>query len=204
VIDLSELTLHPRILVWVIVLAIGGVFQDIAVIGQVSPGSSANMRSTETAKGKRTHAAAAEPRPPACPAAALPTLLPSPLLTGQHKATLTWNASAPSVNSENNAVGYCLYRSRTQNAAKQYVVKQISKCSDCEQVNSIALAGTGCVDDLVQDGATYYYVVIAVNAKGEPSSPSNETPAQIPPNKQSVSSPSVGSYPFCRATTGSK
>jgi hypothetical protein len=199
-----EFTLHPRILVWVIVLVIGGVFQSIAVIGQVSPGSSANTQSTETAKGKRTLSAAAEPRLPACPAAGLPTLLPSPQITGQHKLTLTWNASAPSVNSESKAVGYCLYRSRTQNAAKRYVARQISKCSDCEQVNSIALAGTGCVDELVQDGAIYYYVVTAVNAKGEPSPPSNETPAQIPPNKQSASSPSVGSYPFCRATTGSR
>jgi len=65
--------------------------------------------------------------------------------------TLSWNASAPSANSESKAVGYCLYRSKKQNAAKQ-----TPTCRDCEQINSIAIAGTECVDDLVEDGAIYY------------------------------------------------
>lgn len=197
--DFLEVRLHPRILAWVLMLIIGGAFRSIAVIGQVNPDSSANTQSTETAKGKGTLPAAAELRLPACPAAGLPTLQPSPQITGHHNVTLRWNASASSVNLESKAVGYCLYRSKKQNAAKQNAT-----CSDCQQINTIAIAGTGCVDDLVEDGATYYYVVTAINAKGRTSSSSNETPAQIVPNKGSVNSVSVGSYPLCRGTAGSK
>jgi hypothetical protein len=102
--------------------------------------------------------AAAEPRLPLCPAAGLPMLQPSPL-TGHHKVSLSWNASAPSGNSESKAVGCCLYRSQKENLAKQSFKKPNAWCSDCERINSVAIAGTGCVDDLVEDGATYYYIV---------------------------------------------
>jgi hypothetical protein len=116
-------------------------------------------------------------------------------LTGHHKVTLTWNASIPSSNVESQAVGYCLYRSKTPNAAKQN-----PRCGNCEQINSIPIAGTGCVDDLVEDGAAYYYVVTAINANRKISSSSNETPAQIPLSKQASTSGLAGSYPRCRAT----
>ena len=39
--------------------------------------------------------------------------------TGHHRVILTWNASAPSTDPTRQAVGYCLYRSGTQNLAKQ-------------------------------------------------------------------------------------
>jgi hypothetical protein len=197
--DILEVRLHSRIFVWVLVLIVVGVFQTTGAVGQVRPGSSANTRSAKTPKAKGTLPATGEPKLPPCPPADLPTLQPSPEKTGHHKVTLSWNASAPSANSENNAVGYCLYRRKKQDAAKQS-----DKCSDCEQINSTAAAGTGCVDDLVEDGATYSYVVIAVSAKGKPSSPSNEASAQIPPTKESASSVPMGSYPRCRGTTRSE
>jgi len=197
--DILEVRLHSRIFVWVLVLIVVGVFQTTGAVGQVGPGSSANTRSAKTPKGKGTLPAAAEPKLPPCPPADLPTLQPSPEKTGHHKVTLSWNASAPSANSESNAVGYCLYRRKKQDAAKQS-----DKCSDCEQINSTPVAGTACVDDLVEDGATYSYVVIAVSAKGRPSSPSNEASAQIPPTKESTSSVPMGSYPRCRGTTRSE
>jgi hypothetical protein len=194
-----EIRLYARIPICALVLIIVGVFQMVAAIGQVSHGSSVNTQSTETPKRNGTPPTASEPRLPSCPPAGLRTLQPSPQTTGHHKVTLAWDASAPSGNSDRKAVGYCLYRNKKQNAAKQNAT-----CSDCEQINSIPLADTGCIDDLVEDGATYYYVVTAINAKGKISSSSNETPAQIPPNKESAKSASVGSYPLCWGTTSSK
>lgn len=116
-------------------------------------------------------------------------------MTGHHQVTLRWNASIPSANPDSTAVGYCLYRSKKRKAAKQNPT-----CSDCEQINSIPIAGTGCVDDLVEDGAAYYYVATAINANERISSSSNETTARIPLNKPASSSGPVGSYPRCRAT----
>jgi hypothetical protein len=86
-----------------------------------------------------------------------------------------------------------LYRSKKKDAAKQNPT-----CRDCEQINSIAIAGTGCVDDLVEDGAIYYYVVTAITTQGNPSSPSNAILIQIPASKESANPVSVGSDPLCR------
>jgi hypothetical protein len=192
--DHLKVRLYPRVLIGALVLIIVGAFQTIAAVGQVSHGPSANLQSAETPKRNGTLAAAAEPALPSCPPAGLPTLPASPQTTGHHKVTLAWNASAPSSNSDTKAVGYCLYRSKKQNAAKQNAT-----CSDCEQINPIAIADTGCVDDLVEDGATYYYVVAAINAKGKISPASNEILARVPLNTERANSVSVGSYPLCRA-----
>jgi hypothetical protein len=126
-------------------------------------------------------------------------LQPGAPLTGHHRVILTWNASAPSVHPEDNTIGYCLYRSKNED-----VSKKTPTCSDCEQINPVPVAGTGCVDDLVQDGVLYYYVVTAINAKGKSSSSSNETPAPIPANKPSVASGAAGSYPLCRGAASAK
>jgi hypothetical protein len=113
--------------------------------------------------------------------------------TGHHKVILSWKASATGPDHDSQLVGYCLYRSTKQNAAKQNPT-----CSGCEQVNPIPVVGTGCVDDLVADGTTYYYVVTAINEKKKISSSSNETSAQIPLNKTADGAPG-SSYPLCRA-----
>ena len=60
------------------------------------------------------------------------------------------------------------------------------------------IAGTGCVDDLVEDGAIYYYVVTAINSQRNPSSSSNAIPIQIPASKESANPVSVRSDPLCR------
>lgn len=99
------------------------------------------------------------------------------------------------------AVGYCLYRSKKENVAKQSFTKPNAKCSDCEQINPIAFAGTGCVDHLVEDGTIYHYVVTAIDAQGNTSSSSNEAYAQIPPTKESADSVPAGFYPLCRVTS---
>lgn len=120
-------------------------------------------------------------------------LQPLASATGHHKVVLTWHASAPAARSDDTAVGYCLYRSVTKNAARQNAI-----CRNCEQINVVPIVGTGCVDDLVKDGATYYYVVTAISAKQKLSSSSNEIPVVIPASKQGVSSTSASTYPLCR------
>jgi len=160
--------------------------------------SSTNLMSREASRTNEIRLAAAEPRLPPCPAAGVPILQPSPQ-TGHHKVALSWNASSPSSDPERKAVGYCLYRSATQNAAKRRAT-----CPICEQINKKPIQGTACVDDVVKDGETYYYVVTAINARGTSSSSSNETPTQIPSTKEAAGSVPIKSYPLCRESNESQ
>jgi hypothetical protein len=132
--------------------------------------------------------------PPTCPPAGVISLQPSSPGTGDHKVFLKWNASVmPSGATDKNAVGYCLYRSATKSAAKREPT-----CSSCERVNIVPVPGTACVDDLVKDGATYFYVATAINRDSQISSSSNEVPVVIPRSPRSVRPAPAGSYPFCR------
>jgi hypothetical protein len=131
--------------------------------------------------------------PPVCPPAGITPLQPGAPETGHHKVTLTWNASAPSKDSDSAAVGYCLYRSKIRRAAKKDPI-----CKDCEQVNRVPIPSTGCVDDLVADRTQYYYVVAAINSKATLSSASNEIPVLIP-SAQSVKPSKPSPLPLCRA-----
>jgi len=131
--------------------------------------------------------------PPLCPAAGVAPLQRSAPGTGDHKVFLKWNASVASKNSLNHVFGYCLYRSTTLHAASKNPT-----CQNCEQVNTVPIAGTACVDDLVKDGATYYYVAAAITQDRQLSTSSNEITAVIPSSKQSVGHPPPGSYPSCR------
>jgi hypothetical protein len=183
--------------VCVLALIVAYGLRLIATAGRLSPG--ANLTSRKASKAEEMLLAGAEPKLPPCPSAGTPTPQPS-AQTGHHKVTLSWNESVFSPDHpERKAVGYCLYRSTKQNAAKLEPT-----CRDCEQINKIAIAGTGCVDDLVKDGETYYYVVTAISAGRRTSSSSNETPARIPPTKEPNSSVTVRSYPLCRASDGSQ
>ena len=89
----------------------------------------ANLVTRNASKDEEMLLRAAQPKPLRCPESHGATLQASPQ-TGHHKVILTWNASAPSTDPTRQAVGYCLYRSGTQNVAKQD-----AKCSLCEQIN---------------------------------------------------------------------
>jgi hypothetical protein len=119
-----------------------------------------------------------------CPSAGLPTMQASQAGGGHHKVFLTWIGSARSDDPNQNPVGYCLYRSKKQKAAKEKTT-----CEQCEQVNSIPVpvTCTSCIDGLVEDNVTYYYVVTAINENGILSSASNEAPAEIPVASQTNS-----------------
>lgn len=144
---------------------------------------------SETAQGARLAT-----RTPSCPPAGIPPLQSSAPRTGHHKVTFTWNASPISSTSGNNAVGYCLYRSRKENAAKKNPT-----CPVCEQINVVPVAGLVCVDDLVEDSTTYYYVVTAINAAGRISPASNQSTVPIPSAMQIKSVPPGSQPPSCRA-----
>lgn len=102
--------------------------------------------------------------------------------TAHHTVTLSWNAGAPSLDAPS---GYCLYKSETVIDIKN------PKCSSCEPVNPVPVAKTSCVDDIVKDGVTYYYVVRAVDRSGNPSAWSNLAAAPVPSSDQVKSSPTA-------------
>jgi hypothetical protein len=130
---------------------------------------------------------------PLCPPAGLAPLQLGAPGTGDHKVTLTWNASAASTDSDRAAFGYCLYRSKIKHVAKKDPV-----CKECEQINRIPIKSTGCIDDVVADSTRYYYVVTAVNSKGTLSAASNEIATRIPSkHRRNPAQPSP--LPLCRA-----
>jgi hypothetical protein len=134
---------------------------------------------------------------PICPPGGFSRPQPSHHGTGDHKVVLAWNASSHSPDNANDAVGYCLYRSKDRKA-----IKQRATCRDCEQVNAIPVRVTACVDDLVEDSTKYFYVVTAINGKGVISSSSNEVLAPIPAGKKTGFTPSNSPLPSaCRESS---
>ena len=165
--------------------------------------TSSRQRFTLESFGPRKAAASTPPVPVPellrCPPAGSPMLKSSAPATGHHRVVLTWNASAQSVHPTDNAAGYCLYRSKKKDVAAKNAI-----CSECEQINSVPIVGTGCVDDLVQDRTLYHYVVTAISLGGMSSASSNEIPVKIPDNKQNLASLAAPPYPLCRAPASSK
>jgi hypothetical protein len=136
-------------------------------------------------------------QPLRCPAAGIPPLQPSEPGTGDHKVFLKWNASKPSNDAASEAVGYCLYRT----TKKDSDAKKNPTCRDCEQINIFPVPGTACMDDLVKDGETYFYVAVAIAQNRDLSTTSNEIRVEIPKTKQpSRRDPPPGLYPACRVS----
>jgi hypothetical protein len=97
--------------------------------------------------------------------------LPAPQGTGQcmtginnHSVTLTWVASTTA------GVKYKVYRGATHNGPYQLLTTSASW----------QVSGTTFEDTNAQPGATYYYVVTAVDGSGNESVNSNETSATVP------------------------
>jgi hypothetical protein len=155
----------------------------------------------QSARAGREKVVATAPTPalPPCPSAPISMLQASAPGTGHHKVFLTWNASTSSGKSGVNTIGYCLYRSQQKGNAKRF-----PKCPDCEQVNLRPVMSVRCVDDLVKDHTTYYYVAIAINSGNGISSPTDEAIAQVPvAGPKNAAPPDAASYPACRAPASS-
>jgi hypothetical protein len=189
-----------RALLAALVLFVVAVCEIAQSQSQVSRESNASSPLAESQEKKGLTPTADPTRLPSCPPGGLSPLHPSQPGTGHHKVTLSWNASAPPRQPEGKVVGYCLYRSKEQRAARRDPT-----CRACEQINHVPLAGLKCVDDLVEDSAVYYYVVTAINAKGKISSSSNEITVAIPPGNQSSSAAAgSSSLPLCRGLSTAK
>ena len=133
------------------------------------------------------------PTLPPCPEAPYTRIKAEDPTTGHHKVFLTWNASTSASESDPNPFGYCLYRTQTAGKAKDCPKKY-----PCEQVNVVPVSGTRCVDELVRDDSTYYYVAIAITST-HTSTTSEEAIAEVPlAGKQNTPPPDADSYPACR------
>ena len=129
-----------------------------------------------------------------CPDAPYPMLHAKDPATGHHRVFLKWNASTSATGSDPKELGYCLYRTQKPGRAKDCP----KKYRECEQVNLVPVNGTRCVDELVKDNSTYYYVAIAVTST-ETSTTSEEAIAEVPAaGKRNPPPPDADSYPVCR------
>ena len=134
-----------------------------------------------------------------CPDAPYPMLQAKDPATGHHRVFLKWDASTSTSGSDSKELGYCLYRTqkpgRTKDCPKKY--------PKCEQVNVVPVSGTRCVDELVKDNSTYYYVAIAITST-DTSTTSEEAIAEVPAaGKQNPPPPGADSYPACRVPVAS-
>lgn len=95
---------------------------------------------------------------------------PSQVNPSAHSVTLSWKASVPRSRSQQDAIqGYYVYRSKASNSY-----------NDSNQLNSVPMPGTQCIDTAVAPGGKYFYVVRAVAASKLKSDPSSEVPVVIP------------------------
>jgi hypothetical protein len=190
----GKILARPRLLLPPLALLIVGLFEMSSACQGPTP-SAKLQTAAQAAKANETRMAMVRPLP-LCPQAGVAPIQASQPETGHHKVTLSWNASPSTPDTGSNPVGYCLYRSTTQNAARKKPT-----CSACEQINRVPITGTSCLDDLVIDSTRYYYVVAAVNIVGTISSSSNEVRVQIPPQNESGSPLSSPPPPACRGTS---
>jgi hypothetical protein len=134
-----------------------------------------------------------------CPETPFPMLQSSNPKTGNHSVFLSWKASPASNDPDKNPAGYCIYRSRRKD-----MLQRDPTCGECELVNLKPVRSTDCIDDLVQDGVTYYYVVTAISRYKNLSSPSNQIQAAIPEGDKPVSPKDWGVHTPCRTPIGPK
>jgi len=170
------------------ILTVACLPQTVTGCSQAPSSTNHQLVPASAGKGMTVH------RPVQCPVAGSH---PSASFNGRHSVTLTWKASRGS-----NIVGYCLYRSTHKKVATNKPNTEFS-CAGCEQVNVIPVASTGCVDDLVRDDSSYYYVATALDPNKGLSSASNEVRADIPSGPPNTAS-KASSYALCRDTSKSK
>jgi hypothetical protein len=176
---------NRRFLMVVMAPAIFGLLQTGCSKGPVVPDSS-SPPSLESPKQAGTPISNASVRPPICPTFGPPTEPGTLPPNGGHRVILSWTASAPADSKHAAAIGYCIYRSMG------------GKDSPSELLNSAPFPGTSCMDDRVENGKKYYYVVRAISAKGVTSITSKAAPAPIPTGTKTSSSSAKTSVPSCR------
>jgi hypothetical protein len=166
----------------------------LALVATVSSGC--KTRSSSASEGPQKAPAQAHSGPtPAlhlvCPPLGA-VLLPAPPNEG-HRVILRWKPSRHADARHSDAVGYCIYRGPKP------------KAPPTELINHLPFSATQCVDDSVENGKQYYYVVRAISARGVTSDVSKPpAPAKIP-NTPPVSFQSPReSIPLCRESPALK
>ena len=133
---------------------------------------------------------------PHCPDAPYLMLQATDPVTGHHRVFLKWHVSTSASGSDYKELGYCLYRTQKPGRAKDCP----KKYPQCEQVNVVPVSSTRCVDELVKDNSTYYYVAIAITST-DTSTTSEEAIADVPAaGKRNPPPPGAESYPACRVS----
>lgn len=186
--ELSEFLLcRPKTVAFLLACLISGL-SSCNRASESSPGLAEPVVPTVTIAERK-------PTLPPCPNAPYPMLQATAAGTGHHKVFLKWNASASASTTDPDSLGYCLYRTK-----KDGTTKRCPSQPNCENVTSVPVLSTRCVDDLVQDSTKYLYVAIAINTEGKISSPAKPAIAKIPAAGQQNPAPSdAASYPACRA-----
>jgi len=121
-----------------------------------------------------------------CPtfnSSAVPTKLQS---KGGHRVILSWRASTRADSKHADAIGYCIYRGTRTKDPRPVLI------------NAAPFSGTSCMDDLVESGKKYYYVVRAISEKGVTSIISNAAPAPIPTRERTEAELPGKTAPLCR------
>jgi len=154
-----------------------------------SSGPASSESDPRAVQGPRQTASApskASVRPLVCPAFDSPTTPETLQSKGGHRVILSWRASAPADSKHADAVGYCIYRGNQRKDPRPVLI------------NAAPFSGTSCMDDVVESGKKYYYVVRAISAKGVTSIISNAAPAPIPTRERTEAELPGKSAPLCR------
>lgn len=110
-----------------------------------------------------------------------------------HRVILKWKASSHADAKHAEAIGYCIYRGLKPNAPPT------------ELVNQLPFPETQCIDDSVENGKQYYYVVRAISARGETSDASKPpASAKIPVTPPASFQKAGAPIPLCRESSGIK
>ncbi len=174
-----------RFLLVVAALAIFGMLPIACTRGSGPPGSESFPQKIEAPRqaGVPTNNAV---RRLVCPAFGSPTTPQTLQSKGGHRVILSWRASAPADSKHADAVGYCIYRGNQRKDPRPVLI------------NAAPFSGTSCMDDVVESGKKYYYVVRAISAKGVTSIISNAAPAPIPTRERTEAELPGKSAPLCR------
>jgi hypothetical protein len=192
--------LQPKVFIWVLTLLSVSKLGESRSSCQVSGASNQVQKTAVSAEPKGTAHSASQSASLSCPPTRPSSQQESQTRSNHHKVTLSWIAAPISKHLGGDVAGYCLYRSKTQYAAKKDPL-----CEMCERVNLVPLQVLSCIDNSPSDATIYYYVVTAINGAQNLSLPSNEATAPIPPGDQPGQTPASSSPPPpCQGDSGTR
>ena len=125
-------------------------------------------------------------RPPVCPTLNSSPVAALPRAKGGHRVILSWRASAPAD------------PNMSMPSATVSIAETEERIRSLSLINSAPFPATSCMDDTVESGKKYYYVVRAISAKGVTSIISNSAPAPIPRGERTEADVPGKSAPLCR------